>query len=285
MEKTKKRVTMTEIENIQKMLELGCTEYEIAEQLGRPVETVRSKIEEVRQLAYDQEKQIYIVGLRKEHFFPQIKDTLKDSAELRFFEEEWAALMEQLTEQGDIKHTDKMISRDLIVQDIICFRITAGLATCHKAKDNVENDLKDALKEDPPDLAKIKSCREELSAVNTGFVQLTKSLTDAQAKKDSLHKQLKTTRDQRFKEVKEAGKDIFSLIAQMDTLKNRENEGRQTALLNLAAQKVRKEFMDLHEFEDGSNDSILLNVDTIEMRKKEQEELDKKEKENDGTSK
>lgn len=58
--------------------------------------------------------------------------------------------------------------------------------------------------------------------------------------------------------------NMTELILYLDT--NREKLGCDSALMALAADKIRRDWSEYHHYEDGSVDAILLNADTIERR-------------------
>jgi hypothetical protein len=175
--------------------------------------------------------------------------------------------MSQLMTQ-DVVHTDEMMVRDLVMQDINTFRITAATADFHKRRDELEILIHDEFKKDVDerDLTQISLWQTQLTSYSAALVQLTKEYSDAQSKKDAIFKALKTTRDQRYKEIKESGKDIFSLIMTLDTIEKREQEGRMAELIHMSAEKTKDDWSGWHEFEDGDMDSILLSAESLEKR-------------------
>ncbi len=269
------RLGIEDIANIQKLLTAGFDAKEIAKQLNRSEKTILEAIHRTRDDTKENMKEDLVSSLRRKHYWPQIKASLKDEAEIDYFEREWASLMSQLLTQ-DILHTDEIMVRDLILQDIDCFRITSASADVHRRKEQLDRMVNEELMKDREiqDLTQIRLWRDEIVAYTASLTALTRQYADSQSRKDLLFKSLKTTRDQRYREIKENNKDIFSLIVTLDQIENREKEGRYAALINLAAHKVEQDWAEPHEFGDGSVDRLILSADTIEKYNKEEEHID-----------
>lgn len=266
-EKRKRRISNDELGDIQKLLSMGLDVKEIALRLGRTEKAVREKINATKDLVKSDVKQDLISSLERRHYWKQIERALRDDTEVKYFKEEWASIMQQLMSQM-VVHTDEMMVRDLIMQDVITFRITTAMADIHRNKGELERQIQIEFAKDMDDrdLAAIASLREQISSYSAALVQLTREYSDAQNKKDAIFKNLKTTRDQRHKEIRDSGRDIFSLISALDNIEQREQTGRLAELVYMSSDKIRGDWSGWHEFDDGSVDSILLTAESLEKR-------------------
>jgi hypothetical protein len=259
------RLSIDESNKMQELLKNGFSIEEIAKVLNRSPETIEKKKKELQNQLIGADVSEWIPRLRSRHYWDQIKRSLKDQSEIHYYEEEWASMMQMLSKQ-EILSSDEMMVRDLIMTDIMCFRMSASLAEFERKMDDLNKQI--AIEEQKPpdqqDLPLMNMMRAQAVGFNNSMVQLSKMHTETQAKKKILHEQLKTTRDQRYREIKEANNDIFSVIMQLDNIKMRQKEGRMAELIRLSAQKTREKFSEYYEFSDGEFDKPLLNSDTVE---------------------
>lgn len=278
----KRRMSIDEIAKLQKLLTAGMSFAEIAKKLGRPEDTIKEAVARLRDQTLDDRKEDFIAALHRKHYWPQIQRSLKDSTEITYFESEWASLMSQLEAQ-DVVHTDVMMMRDLVLQDINCFRITAATAEIHRRKEQLEKLIYDELLKDADerDLTQVQVWRTEISAYTAALVALVKEQSDTQSRKEILFKNLRSTRDQRHKQLQESNKDLFSLIMAMDETTRRDEEGRHAELVNMAADKVRKDWSKPREFADGTVDSILLSAESMDKLKDGEDKDDEDDEEDE----
>lgn len=280
-ERLKRRISIDEAALIQKLITAGLDVAEIAKKLKRPEKSIREFLSRKRDEVKENTKEDLIATLRRKHYWPQVKSSLKDVTEIEYFEREWASIYSQLLSQ-DVLHTDEIMVRDLVLQDINCFRITSATAEVHKRKEQLEKMIYDELARDPDvqNTTQVAVWRNEIAAYVSSLTALSKQYNECQSYKDSLFKSLKTTRDQRFKELKEVNKDIFSLVMTLDTLENREKEGRYTTLIHMASKKIEEDWSKAQMFADGFEDRLLLSAETLEKEDEENKE-DKNSKEKD----
>jgi len=281
-EKLKRRPSLEEKQKVLELHDAGVGHDEIGKIIGRPADVVKGIINELKGKIQNIDKQDLIDSLRRKHYWDKIKASLKDAAEIDYFEKEWAAIWSQLLAE-QVVYTDEVMVRDLVMQDINCFRITTASADAHKRKDELEKMINAELDKDREeiDLTQVKMWRDEISMYTGALTALTKQYADAQDRKDILFKGLKTTRDQRFKELKESGRDIFTLVAMLNGLEERMKKGRMARLMAMSADKIKEDWQTPHVFADGEVDFILLNSESVEKIQKTNQEDNKKEEENE----
>ena len=193
-EKLKRRISDDELAQIQKLLRMGCTYEEIAQKLGRSEKVIRDKINATKDFIKGTPKEEFVQSLHRKYFWEEIKKTLIDKAEEAFFENEWASIMYQF-DAKDVLHNDEMMVRDLIMQDIETFRLASSAASLHKQKKILEDMVNRELEKDldDRDLTQLGIWRQDIITCSAALVQITRERVDAQSKKDTIFKALRTT--------------------------------------------------------------------------------------------
>lgn len=195
--------------------------------------------------------------LRASEQWARLKAELTNE-ELRFFEEAYIKLMSQF--RNDVLASEEMQVFDAIKYEVLKSR---NLAEQRKLIDTIAELDKES------QTAKLLGKRDasgiigQLSDARASLRDLVKELGALQERVDHLMKSLKSTRDQRLKEV-ESGKE--TVLGLFKLLQNREfvdREGRQAELMKLAALKERQRLGGLHEYVDGQLDRPILCADTV----------------------
>ena len=149
-----------------------------------------------------------------------------------------------------------MMVRDLIVLDIFANRAASDKMKIIIEIGELESDLQKERQKGPED--KDRALMSNLNERINGLRVASKSLTDIhieyQTRKDAKLKDLKATREQRFKQITESKSNIFDLIKELDIKKNREEEGRLLAKFKISVDNTTKNLGQLHEFVDGTLD-------------------------------
>lgn len=213
----------------------------------------------------------YISQLHKKHYWGQIKaNLLKD--EVAFFENEWAALFKQLTSH-DVLHTDERAMIDLIMLEI---HLNRALSSIRK---NIEmiNDYEEIRKQQQQkkhadrDLTVLADCNTQINSLLAANETLTKETNNMQQRKESLNKNLKTTREQRHKQLIEQERSMWIYLDSLTSVEKREQEGREIELIRMSADKFKQDAQQLHTFADGTADYIFLNAEVVEREKNEKD--------------
>ena len=251
------RLSKSEISFIDSNLD-KMSDEEIASRLDRSVDAIVQRRAVVPQTNINSEMQEYVAQLHEKHFWGTVKKSLLQE-EISIFENSWAALFSQFSNQG-VTATDEIMMKDVIIEDILLHRALEQKRNILEEIKLNEKILADERLMDPDD-------RDADLMTNTlrTIVQLrgtseayTKEINEIKKTKDGKFKDLKATRNERLKTVEESGKNIFALIKVLDENKNRENEGKMTSLMQAASASKREEMEQEIVFADGEIDRVWL---------------------------
>ena len=81
--------------------------------------------------------------------------------------------------------------------------------------------------------------------------------------KIKMHKDLKTTRDQRLKIIEDSKKTYADLIKLLDDESTRVNFGQEMEIRRIAKDKEYFKLAQYHDFMDGMVDRPILNAETV----------------------
>lgn len=252
-----------ECEQILRLLAEKKTVSEIAGILNRTETAIESKITELQKTATIDDHHDLKISLRKKDYWQQIRRCLLDDGEIKFFEEEWVKIMSQLGAKYDVLHTDEMQVRDIVLQDIYCFRIHEQIANCTKSRRDFAANLERELSKENSDAGQIQLLQNQISLYDQMGSSLSKQLVDSKKEKADILKSLRTTREQRLKNMREQHSDLFSLLDRLTGMKERMENGRMADLVDMSSRQVEEEWSKLHTYADGELDRPILNSDSV----------------------
>jgi len=260
------------------------TDEELALAVGKKVSTItkmRQKHPAIKS-AYGDANTINTLELQLQtkFFWPELQKQLFPH-ELDFFKSNWVALTNQFADQG-IVVTDEMMMRDLIVTDILYNRNLTERRRIEVESETIQKII-DLEMEKPPETRNVDRIGNLQSQLNQFFAvkeSLAKEANVLQQRKDAKFRDLKSTREQRYKQVEEAKTDFFALVRELSTLKMRRSEGRRNALCQLCVEKEKERLSKPHKFTDSLIDIPFLSPEVV-MLHKAQQELEKTQENDD----
>lgn len=245
---------------------------EIAQALNRSVELVCGLLDEERVTRHTPERAAIRDEFRlSERYTRLTKELSRD--ELAFFEEEYMKLVGQLQDGNDVLPSEETQITDVIKFDILKSR---NMVARRRALDDIarlENVLEQFWGRFPDPASMQDTDRAFINALDLQLRQAREAEQDRsgeyvklQERQDALMKSLKSTRDQRFKEVTNTKETVLSLLKKlMRDEKVRAQEGRETALVELASLKERRRLGQEIKYEDGGVDRPILSADTVDI--------------------
>ena len=246
----------------------GVSIKDLSAKYGRPEETIDKSIKDhsasLEQSKTNEATADVSGGLRSKHFWSDLKKQLDDT-ELNYFEKSWAKLIKQFS-QYEVVETDEMIIKDLVIQDILCNRKLRDIRRINKEIDFYQKELDAEFNKSDPndrDNAKMEQCMRHLSSRRSELENLDKSYTQLQQRKEAKFRDMKSTRDKRFKEIEDSKKTFFELVKILDSSIKREEEGEWIELMKRSVAKETARLGASHEYDDGSFDQPLLTPDTV----------------------
>ena len=263
----KRRVGAKERQKIYEDYTKGTSLGDLSKQYGRPIDTIEESIKK-HSADLERVKTSSAVadtsgGLRSKHFWRDLKQQLEPT-ELTYFENSWAKLIKQFS-QYEVVETDEMIIKDLVVQDILCNRKLRHIQRINKEIDFYQKELDEEFAKSATDRdsAKMETCMRNLSTRRGELENLDKSYTQLQQRKEAKFRDMKSTRDKRFKEIEDSQKTIFELMKSLDLEKKRREEGEWVELMKRSVAKETERLGASHTYDDGSIDQPLLTPETV----------------------
>ncbi len=233
---------------------------EIATKLRRSENFVSKLIAAVPTLQKTEEQGDWVARLHSSSFWVEVKKGLIGS-EVGYFEQAWASYNDQFGSATDILATDELMIKDLVMLDIFGARAIAEQANTIRLISEIEKSIEreGQVDDDLRDQLSLSNWRTQLNGLNTAKGALTKHHLDYQKQKDTKLRDLKGSRDQRFKQIEESRRNIFELIKELDTHKRRAEEGRLAAKVAHAAERIADDWNEVMEYEDGTVDKPFLS--------------------------
>lgn len=262
-ERLTKEETVFILENYKKL-----SVADMAEKLCRAEETIQECIKK-KTKGGGAKRQVYRTGesiLKEAHYWTKVKSMLFED-EVKYFEKQWAAYSSQFGGVSEILPTDENMIVDLILFDIFSNR---SLVAKKNALENIANirvqiDEEMSKDKDVRDRDLVSKLNEQMNSFRSTLIELTKEHMNYQDKKDAKLKDLKATREQRFKQIQESKRDFFELLRELDDVKTRQKEGRLVEKVRLAAQKVTHDLQLSKKYEDGEYDSPFLIAEETQL--------------------
>jgi hypothetical protein len=202
----------------------------------------------------------WVARLHSGSFWVEVRKGLIEQ-EVGYFEQAWASYNNQFGSASDILATDELMIKDLVMLDIFSMRAIAEQANAIRLISHLERsiEIEEAIDAEVRDQVSLTNWRTQISSLQTAKSALTKHHLDYQKQKDTKLRDLKGSRDQRFKQIEESRRNIFELIKELDTIRSRVKEGLLAAKMAIAAEHVKDDWNQVMEFEDGTLDKPFLS--------------------------
>jgi hypothetical protein len=256
------KLNVDEVQFIRNNLDTMSDE-EIGNHLKRSPALIAKHRNQEPEAAKQDDRNPIIAELHAKHFWSDIKKVLL-ATEISFFEQEWAKLIHQF-QTNEIVATDESMIRDLIIEDILYFRVLKrrqyNMTEAGELQRQLE--IEQAKPREQRNEAIEASLQTQIQALVASLPVLTTEQTKHAERKDAKLNQLKATRSARFKQIAESRKNFFELAKELDTRVNREKEGRWMELMRKGGEKVKKDWEELYEYADGTVDRPLLTPEAV----------------------
>jgi hypothetical protein len=236
------------------------TPEQIAANMRRSITFVKERIAQLPKRQQLSEQSDSISQLHASPLWEELKRMLMPN-ECSQFEHMWASYIKQFSSGSDILASDEMMIKDLIILDIFGGRAAAEIRSAKALIDQLQKMLdKEREKSiEVRDQTSMQSWQEQINGVRGSLKSLTEAHLSYQERKDQKLKQLKATREARFKEIIESRQNIFGLLRELDDVRNRVREGKLMEKVRLAAEKVRQDWNQLTTYEDDTVDKPFLS--------------------------
>lgn len=239
----------------------------IAMELNRTIEPIERYIAEqgLSTNTEEHDRTMTKKRLLNKYFWKSIEDQLEPE-EISYFVNGWIDMMEMYN--NDVTATEEQEMKQFLLFEISKNRCGK---TKRKQIEEVEKwqkmfedeELKGANKD--PNLSSLygnmkSNAQTMVTQINMEMDKYVKACAD-------ILKSLKSTRDQRIKQVESGQTTFMSVLKFLEDKKNRELRGRIDELQKLAADKKTAELYELHQYGDGSLDPVILNHESSQLLK------------------
>jgi hypothetical protein len=232
---------------------------EIMKRLNRSEPFVKKHMASLPEVQRRLDKNDWVSRLHASSFWTEIRKGLIGN-EVPYFERAWASYMEQFGSNSEIMATDELMIKDLVMLDIFVQRSINEKAEILREIKRIEDLLEEeySLVKEQQDQEKIANSHSQLLSLFSAKNSISKEHIEYQKSKDGKLKDLKGSREQRFKQLEESKKNIFELIKELDTMDRRREDGRMAEKVKIAADKVKEDWNNSIQFDDDVYDKPFL---------------------------
>ena len=184
--------------------------------------------------------------------------------ELELFKYHWSKIISQF--KDDVFPTEEIQVVDVIKLEILMNRCLKG------NKENIEQinayDIlireERSLDKDQQDIDNIINLERQVASLRAAQESLNRDYRELQAKKSSMLKEMKGTREQRIKRLEDSKQSFTSWVASMmQDPELMKKYGIEMEKMRLAMMKEGDRLSKLHQYEDGTVDQPFLTPDTV----------------------
>ena len=255
------RISKDEARTIEKLIS-NTTVEDIAEKLDRSVDAVEDYVKRKFKLGLSREEEA-AYSLEYRPYWTELKGQFTDD-ELELFKYHWSKIISQF--KDDVFPTEEIQVVDVIKLEILMNRCLKG------NKENIEqiNTYETMVREersqdkDQQDIDYILNLERQVASLRASQESLNKDYRELQAKKSSMLREMKGTREQRIKRLEDSKQSFTSWVAQLmlnpDLMKK---YGIEMEKMKLAMNKEKDRLSQLHKYEDGTVDQPFLTPDTV----------------------
>jgi len=257
----KGRISKTEDRWIAKSIN-SMTLEDIAKHLDRDVNSVEDYIKRKFKVglsneeaaAYSLEDRPYYIELRGQF----------DEDELELFKYHWSRMVTQF--KNDVLPTEEVQIIDTIKLDLLMNRCLKG------NKENIDQinlygkmiREERSMDKDQQDMDMIINLERQVASLRASQESLNKDYRELQAKKSSMIKEMKGTREQRIKRLEDSKRSFTSWVASlMQDPALMKKYGIEMEKMRLAAEQEKERLAALHTYDDKTVDQPFLTPDTV----------------------
>lgn len=235
---------------------------DIASELNRDVNSVHEFIKrKFRHGLSSEEEAAY--SLEDRPYWIELKAQFTDD-ELELFKYHWSRIISQF--KDDVFPTEELQVVDVIKLEILMNRCLKGNKENIEQISIYERMVKDerSRDKDQQDIDYILNLERQVASLRASQESLNKDYRELQAKKASMLREMKGTREQRIKRLEDSKQSFTSWVAQLiqnpDLIKK---YGIEMEKMRLAAEKEKQRLTNYHKYEDGTIDQPFLTPDTV----------------------
>ena len=238
------------------------TPEDIAKKLNRDTTSVENFIKRKLKVGLSHEEAA-AYSLEDRPYWVELKAQFTDH-ELELFKYHWSRIISQF--KDDVFPTEELQVVDVIKLEILMNRCLKG------NKDNIEqiNAYDKMIKDersrdkDQQDHDYIINLERQVASLRASQESLNRDYRELQAKKASMLREMKGTREQRIKRLEDSKQSFTSWVASMmQDPEKMKRYGIEMEKMRMAMKKEEERLSSFHKYEDGTVDQPFLSPETV----------------------
>lgn len=257
----KGRISKEEERTIARLVDSMVPE-DIAKHLDRDVESVNNFIKRKFKVgitneeaaAYSLEDRPYWIELKAQFTYD----------ELELFKYHWSRIISQF--KDDVFPTEELQVVDVIKLEILMNRCLKGNKENIEQINTYDHMIKDerSRDKDQQDTDYIINLERQVASLRASQESLNRDYRELQAKKASMLREMKGTREQRIKRLEDSKQSFTSWVASMmQDPEIMKRYGIEMEKMRMAMEKEKERLGEYHKYEDGVVDQPFLTPDTV----------------------
>lgn len=257
----KGRISKDEERTIARLVD-SVTPEDIAKKLDRDVESITQFIKRKFKKGLTKEE-FAAYSLEDRPYWIELRQQFTED-ELELFKYHWSRIIAQF--KDDVFPTEELQVVDVIKLEILMNRCLKG------NKDNIEqiNVYDQMIKDersrdkDQQDTDYIINLERQVASLRASQESLNRDYRELQAKKASMLREMKGTREQRIKRLEDSKQSFTSWVAaMMQDPERMKRYGIEMEKMRAAMKKEEERLSSFHKYEDGTVDQPFLTPDTV----------------------
>jgi hypothetical protein len=183
--------------------------------------------------------------------------------ELRYFEESYKKLIEQF--KGDVLPSEETQIIQAVKFELLMSRNLKERRRLRIEIDRLEAEVNDFVSEhpvmEPEHRDYLLNLESQATAARVSEQNRTNEYVKLQERHEALMKSLKSTRDQRVKQIDNVKVDFLSVVKMLADREAQERESRRMELLRKAGETASRKLAKPHKYEDNNEDLPILSGD------------------------
>ena len=259
----KGRFSLAEMSFIEQNCEVLSSEA-IAEQLDRDPGSINEWIKKNIGFSVAQKKEAVVANELKEK--PYYKELCKQfsAEELELFEFHFKKMWSQF--RDDVFHTEEIQIIDTIKLEILMNRVLTSQRESQEERLRLEALVvaEKSLGREARDMDYIINLERQVAVIRAAHETLSKDYKEFQARKATIIKDLKGTREQRIKAIEDSKLTFAALVKKLATDQQyRSQIGIDMEKMRLALEREKERLSEYSQYEDGQVDQPFLTPETI----------------------
>jgi len=238
------------------------TPEDIATQLDRDTESVVNFIKRKFNVGTSREEQA-AYSLENRPYYKELRQQFTDE-ELELFKYHWSRMVSQF--KNDVLPTEEVQIVDTIKLELLMNRCLKGNKENIEQINTYDHMIQDerARDKDQQDIDYIINLERQVASLRASQESLNKDYRELQAKKSSMLKEMKGTREQRIKRLEDSKLSFTAWVGTiMQDPEIMKKYGIEMEKMKLAMENEKARLSVYHKYEDGTIDQPFLTPDTV----------------------